>query len=197
MNALLLQPKVACSCELQEYVPATEIVRSSRYRLSNSALAVALKLDGRLSAHGERNRREIVRLVRRVLLVEYCGSTCAASLVRVVGLLQLDREDLARLADLPRSCRPALRVKAVPDAVGNSRVDPPTIRSVLSRIRSLVGDRGRPCHVQVRLDRMLEPLGVAVVGRVPDTIEDRPGQLRLKDRRIGDSGCRPGLSARR
>ena len=45
-----------------------------------------------------------------------------------------------------------------------------------------VVDRRRPRHGQVRLDRMFEPLGVAVIGRVPDAIEHRPGQLSLKDR---------------
>ena len=77
MNALLLQPTVDCRCELQAYVPAAEIYRSSRYRLSNSALAVAL----RSTVGWARTVRRIgVKLLGCVplLLVEYCRSTCAA-----------------------------------------------------------------------------------------------------------------------
>ena len=92
------------------------------------------------------------------------------SRVGVVGLPQVDGHDFLRLAD--RS-DPPLRVETVVQAVGIARrVSDDRIAGVGLDDPVVVVDRGRPLDVHERLDRVLEPLGVAVVGRVQDAGED-------------------------
>src|SRR6266542_1588298 len=115
--------------------------------------------------------RDACRLVLAIVL--------RGQLVRVVRLGELDVEDLARLGLRARG-HFALRVEPVVHAVAVLRAADVGIGAVELHDALEVLDRRNALNAQEWFDRVLELLGVAVVGRIPDSIEYRSDNLALQ-----------------